>query len=192
MKLIVGLGNPGTKYDGTRHNIGFAAIDYLLSEHGLKLRKESKFEANCISAEAAVFSEGLEDKLVFACPNTYMNHSGTAVQKLMQFYKITKQDLLVVHDDVSIDLGKLRVSHDRGAGGQHGVEDIIEKFGGAKDFYRLRIGVGPDPGGDIRGDYVLGRFPAESSERVSAVLTKSASIIVDWISGRSQDGTQYA
>lgn len=192
MKLVVALGNPGSKYDGTRHNIGFAAIEYLLKEHGLKLRKESKFEANCLATEIAVFAEGAEDKVIFACPNTYMNHSGTAVQKLMQFYKITNQDLLVVHDDVSIDLGKVRISVDRGAGGQHGVEDIIEKLGGAKNFCRLRIGVGPDPGGDSRGDYVLSRFTAEDSELVAAVLAKSASIVIDWLLGNLQDGTQYA
>ncbi len=181
MKLIIGLGNPGAKYKASRHNIGFEVVEYLLLAEGVSARKETKFEAELM----------LIGQVVYAKPTTYMNNSGRAVQKIMQFYKINSEDLLVVHDDVSIDLGKLRFSYDRGAGGQHGVEDIIEKFGGAKNFHRLRIGVGPDPGGDIRGDYVLERFPADQAEIVSRVISKSSSLVKDWLLGKTQDGTQY-
>ncbi len=178
MKLVVGLGNPGKKYSATRHNIGFAVVESILSTRGLSLRKESKFEAEI----------ALADQLIFAMPTTFMNNSGRAVQKLMQFYKIASEDILVVHDDVSLDLGKLRFSFDRGAGGQHGVEDIIEKLGGSKKFHRLRIGVGPDPGGEQRADYVLSKF---ADGEATKVIEKAAQLVVDWLAGKQLDGTQY-
>jgi PTH1 family peptidyl-tRNA hydrolase len=178
VKLVVGLGNPGKKYSGTRHNIGFAVLDYLLLAQGVNARKESKFDAEIVLLGANIF----------AMPTTFMNNSGRAVQKLMQFYKIASEDILVVHDDVSLDLGKLRFSFDRGAGGQHGVEDIIEKLGGSKSFHRLRIGVGPDPGGEERADYVLSKFAEGEATKVTE---KAAQLVMDWLAGKQLDGTQY-
>jgi len=181
MKLIVGLGNPGAKYKHTRHNIGFEVIEYLLLAEGVSARKESKMEAELMQVAGTIY----------AMPSTYMNNSGRAVQKIMQYYKIAAADLLVVHDDVSLDTGKLRFSYDRGAGGQHGVEDIIEKLSGSKAFHRLRIGVGPDPGGDMRADYVLERFPVDQTELVARLVAKSSTLVKDWLLGKVLDGTQY-
>ncbi len=189
MRLVVGLGNIGKTYFATRHNIGFAVVEHLLQSHGLQLKSETKFEAKCLVTDLSVFSEAGDEKLIFALPSTYMNHSGRAVRKLLDFYKLASTEMLVVHDDVSIDLGTLRISLDRGAGGQHGVENIIQHLGGSRNFYRLRVGVGPDPGGELRGDYVLSRFRAEQEELVSRSIAKSSELILDWLLSKPLDGT---
>lgn len=182
MKLVLGLGNPGKEYSGTRHNIGFRVIEELLESMGLEARSKDKFEAEMLIVDVEAPSKKLEsEQVIFAMPTTYMNLSGNAVQKIMNFYKIAKEDLLVIHDDVSIDTGKMRLAFNRGAGGQHGIEDIFEKLGGAKDFHRLKIGVGPDPGGDRRADYVLAKFPKTDHERMAKVVDEAKKLTKDWI-----------
>jgi len=181
--LLVGLGNPGDKYQKTRHNIGFEIIEALCSKHKFNLHKEAKFESLIAShlvdlvysteKKKTTTESKLQFKLTCALPQTFMNNSGRAVTKIMQFYKIKPEDLIVVHDDVSLDTGKLRLAFDRGAGGQHGVEDIMQRLGGSKAFHRLKVGVGPDPGGDERADYVLAKFPGEQAEIVNKILEDS-------------------
>ena len=163
VKLIVGLGNPGSDYDGTRHNIGFEVLDLIAKKYGLVFEKNKKFKS--LVAKGTGF--------MLLKPLTFMNHSGTAVSKLAGFYKIPHENILVIHDDVSIEFGKIRESFNRGAGGQHGVEDIISKLGGSKNFHRLRIGVGPDPGGDKRADYVLSKFSEEEIEGLSEIFNQA-------------------
>ena len=103
-----------------------------------------------------------KQKLIFAKPQSFMNNSGKSIAKIMNFYKLTSKNLLLIHDDVSLDLGKLKLSINRGAGGQHGVEDTIAQIG-SKDFARLKYGVGPDPGGAQRAQYVLSKFAKKAS-----------------------------
>lgn len=119
-------------------------------------------------------------KLILAKPITFMNNSGRAVTKLAQFYKIATEDILVIHDDVSMDTGKLRMAFERGAGGQHGVEDIIANVG--KKFHRLKLGVGPDPGGEIRADYVLSSFPKKEKKLVDTMTQEAIELIIKWLS----------
>jgi PTH1 family peptidyl-tRNA hydrolase len=216
MKLVVGLGNSGEEYKGTRHNIGFAVLDQFAAQQSLSFKSESKFSAELLLCDISIpkpvapassmklsksgllslgtiietVAKELEDlpvmtqKVILAKPNTFMNESGTAVSKLMNFYKLNIEDILVVHDDVSLEFGKIRISFDRGAGGQHGVEDIIAKLGGAKNFYRMRIGVGPDPGGDKRAKYVLSKFSKEETPVLPELLNSSQALILDWLGGR--------
>jgi len=125
------------------------------------------------------FSQEVE--IILAKPQTFMNQSGTAVQAIKNFFKIPSEDILVIHDDVALETAKLRMAFNRGAGGQHGVEDIIQKLGGDKNFHRLKFGVGPDPGGDLRGDYVLKKFPPEQLDSVKLAINQSLSLILAWL-----------
>jgi PTH1 family peptidyl-tRNA hydrolase len=131
MKLIVGLGNPGKKYKNCRHNTGFILLDKFAEENDLKWRKSSKFES-----EISEFGDTILVK-----PQTFMNNSGDAVSKLMNFYKISPEDLIVIHDDVDLLFGTVKKQKGKNAAGHHGVEDIMEKIG-TKDFWRIRVGVG--------------------------------------------------
>ena len=109
-----------------------------------------------------------------------MNDSGRAISKIMKFYKIEPKDLLIIHDDVSLETGKLRMAFDRGAGGQHGIEDTINALG-SKAFYRLKFGVGPDPGGDRRADYVLSTFPKKEKELLEDTKKEARHQITAWL-----------
>lgn len=120
-------------------------------------------------------------KLLLAKPQTFMNDSGRAAVKLMQFYKIKPEEILVIHDDVSLDTGKLKMAFNSGAGGQHGIEDIIEKLGGNKKFHRLKFGVGPDPGGDRRANYVLGTFPKAEQELLEESKNQALTLVQAWL-----------
>ena len=155
MKVIVGLGNPGKQYEETRHNAGFMVIERLAKAWGAEARLESKFEA--LVAEAHVGGQ----KVILVEPLTYMNLSGRAVQKVLQFYKLTADDLLVVYDDFALPLGAIRIRIQGSAGGHNGISSIIQCLG-TQIFARLRVGVGPLPPRWSTKDFVLSRFaPAE-------------------------------
>lgn len=176
MKLVVGLGNPGLQYDRTRHNAGFEVIDRIATASGVTFQNDSKHHCQSVKLTLAGHS------LVLAKPSTYMNLSGRAVQSLLHWYKLASEDgLLVIHDDVSLPLGRMRFQKGGGAGGQHGVESIIAELGGKKDFDRLKVGIGPDPGGDRRAQYVLGRFPLEDEELCRQVFNTAAEAVTGWI-----------
>ncbi|NQS75739.1 MAG: aminoacyl-tRNA hydrolase [Peptococcaceae bacterium] len=154
MKLIVGLGNPGREYAGTRHNIGFMVIDRLAHKLGVKVGRK-KFKA--LFGQAQIGSK----KVLLAKPQTYMNLSGQAVSALLRWHKLGPADLIVVFDDMDLPPGKLRIRPNGGSGGHKGIESIIISLG-TKGFARLRIGVGKptDPNFDGAG-YVLSRLAEE-------------------------------
>jgi PTH1 family peptidyl-tRNA hydrolase len=174
MKLIVGLGNPGTQYERTRHNVGFVVIDTLINNEQITTSKKMN---------AAVIKMTIDGKrTVLAKPTTYMNESGIPVQALLNFYKLTPNDLIVIHDDKDIPLGETRVQRDRGAAGHNGVKSIMEHIG-TKDFTRIRVGVAPSPlltkegarGGSITqientADFVLGKFSKEEQKILKEVI----------------------
>jgi len=146
MKLIVGLGNPGKKYEGTRHNAGFMFVDKLVCHTDMSAAgecetytSEDKFDSLMLT----VTRKG--EKFIFAKPQTFMNLSGPAVQKIMKYYDITPDDLIVVSDDVDILVGQVRIRHDGSSGGQKGLQNIIDILGEDK-FTRIRIGVRPESG----------------------------------------------
>lgn len=160
MKLVVGLGNPGRQYAGTRHNVGFDVVDLLAERHRLDWE----------SAPAdALIAKWRAASVLLAKPLTFMNLSGYAVGELLRFYKIDLSDLFVVVDDVNLELGRLRVRPSGSAGGHNGLKSIIASFG-TEEFARLRVGVGR---GDARrdlADHVLAKFdPDERTDVVEAV-----------------------
>ena len=176
MKAVIGLGNPGIEYKGTRHNAGFEVIDRLCSLTGIdgSLKLSKRFFADIATAT-------LVTDVLLVRPITYMNDSGKAVQAIKSFYKVSLKDLLIIHDDVSLPLGKIRLQGGGGAGGQHGIESIIEHLGGEKGFNRLKIGIGPDPGGDVRHQYVLQKFSGEERILLNKVIEQAYEATFRWI-----------
>ena len=169
-KIIVGLGNPKKEYENTRHNVGFMIIDAFGKNHSVSIKKERKFLSFC----------GSSDEIILAKPTTFMNNSGDAVLKLLSYFKVKQGDLIVVHDEVALDLGKIRISSKRSSAGHHGVESIIQMIG--KDFTRLRIGIGPDPGGDVRKDFVLDKFNKQEQSLLNKIINISCEALETIIS----------
>lgn len=156
LKIIAGLGNPGKDYARTRHNIGFLAVDALARKYNLSCDK-SRFDAEY----AKVRISGID--IFLLKPSSYMNRSGIPIQRFASYYKIPPDDIIVIHDDMDLAAGQLKIVKNRGHGGHNGVRSIIDAFGG-KSFARVRIGVGrPDPEKQVTG-HVLGKFaPSEQA-----------------------------
>lgn len=174
MKLVVGLGNPGRKYDGTRHNVGFEVIAELARRYDVG-RPKAKFDGEY--AEARIGNE----KTILLCPLTFMNLSGRCVQPIVDFYKIPVNDVLIVCDDFNLALARLRIKPSGSAGGQNGLKDIIQRLG-TKDVPRLRIGIGtPPPRWDV-SDYVLGKFDKADLVTVESGVKRAADATEMWIS----------
>jgi len=165
--LIVGLGNPGLQYEKTRHNVGFRAVDKLCDELGTKCDR-SKFKSLYTDVK-------IGDKRVLVLkPQTYMNNSGQAVTEAMKFYKIPIGNVIVISDDVTLDVGRLRIRAKGSAGGHNGLKDIIE-LSGSEEFPRIKIGCGkkPHPDYDIK-DWVLGKFPKQEEKAIEEVISLAA------------------
>lgn len=162
MYLIVGLGNPGDKYAGTRHNIGFSAITYLSDRFHISLNQNK---------HKGVFGTGYigNEKVILAMPQTFMNLSGESVRPLADFFKIPSTNILVIFDDITLDVGQLRIRKKGSAGGHNGIKSIIQHLG-TEEFPRIKIGVGEKPQGWDLADHVLARFPEEQEEEVRQSL----------------------
>ncbi len=172
MKLIVGLGNPGRKYEGTRHNAGFRVIAELNRTHG-RTKPRQAFQGEIV--EAQVDSK----KALLLCPHTLMNLSGGSVLAARDFYKIANEDLLIVADDFNLPLGKLRFRANGSSGGQKGLEDIIRRLG-TDQIPRLRIGIGSPPEGREAADFVLGRFTKAELPDIEEATWRAADAVVAW------------
>ena len=170
-KLVVGLGNPGSKYEGTRHNVGFEVIDRL-AEGGSGARFHRKFES--LVAETEIDFR----RVSLLKPETFMNLSGRAVGLALRFYKLEVADLLVVCDDLSLPLGKLRIRGGGSDGGQKGLRDIAAHLG-TEDFARLRIGIG-DRGPVDAADFVLSRFRSAERPVIDDALILAAQAVAVW------------
>ncbi len=182
MKLIVGLGNPGRTYARHRHNIGFMVADLLAERHEIALKKKL-FDAITGKGEVA----GVEAMLVQ--PQTYMNRAGYAVGPLIGYYKCAPHDMVVVHDDIDLDLGRIKIVMGAGHGGHNGVRSIIEELG-VSDFYRLRLGVGRPPAHMDPADYVLQPFAKEERAAVEAFVARAADAVEDWLTMKLADVQQ--
>ena len=169
MKLIVGLGNPGNEYKKTRHNAGFLTIDRLVDKLGIKIDK-----SKCKAEYAIYFHNG--EKIIIAKPQTYMNLSGESVKSLMKFYDVDIDDLIVVHDDLDLPLGKLRLRMKGSSGGQRGMGNIINLLS-SSDINRIRIGISHDRNYDTK-DYVLSRFSKEEYEIFSKAVDKATDALI--------------
>ena len=167
--MVVGLGNPGEKYQRTRHNIGFMTLDYISYKLGIKINR-SKFKA-------LVSDVDIDGKRVLLMkPQTYMNLSGQAVSSLMHFYDIPVEDLIVCHDDLDLPVGKLRLRRQGSAGGQKGMASIIDHLGTSK-IDRIRIGISKDKNIETK-DYVLGKFSKDDRKILDEVLDKGADALL--------------
>ena len=182
--LIVGLGNPGRQYRETRHNVGFMTLDKLAGSLNLAFSRV-QFRALVVDSR---FGGG---RLILAKPQTYMNESGVAVGSLVRFYKIPLENLLVVHDDVDLPLGTLRIRPGGSSAGQKGVESIIARLG-TQDFPRLRIGVGRPPGQMLAAAYVLQEFAKGEMGAVNLTILKAADAALTFVKeGLDRTMNQY-
>ena len=169
MKLITGLGNIGEKYCFTRHNAGFMVLDRWALQENLSFKTESKLKAATVK-----FKFNGED-IILAKPTTYMNLSGEAVRAIIDYYKIDIKDILIIYDDISLDLGKIRYRANGSDGGHNGIKSIIQHLG-TKNFDRLKIGIGPQP--NIPSEnYVLGTFTKEQAEILKPTLSRAVSAV---------------
>ncbi len=173
MKLVVGLGNPGRKYAGTRHNVGFDVVAQLARRFNAPAPRTA-FQAEV--TEAAIQGE----RVLLAAPQTYMNLSGRSVRQIVEFYKLPLDQLLVVCDDLNLPPGRLRLRASGSAGGQKGLQNIIEHLG-TEDFPRLRLGIGRPPPQIDAVDYVLMRFPADERELIAAAVEQAALAVEVWV-----------
>jgi peptidyl-tRNA hydrolase, PTH1 family len=193
MKLVVGLGNPGAKYDGTRHNVGFAAVDLLAKRHVVQWEAAPRGTAGLIGRWRAA-------DVVLAKPLTFMNLSGDAIVQLLHFYKIEVPDLLVIVDEVQLETGRIRIRPEGSAGGHNGLKSIVASLG-TLQFPRMRIGVGR---GDARrdlADHVLARFdPAEreviedavarAADAAEAFVAEDVQTAMNRFNRKAEDGTE--
>lgn len=178
--IIVGLGNPGTKYENTRHNAGFMALDTLAEDIGADV-KRLKFK----SLTADVSINGVHCLLMK--PTTFMNNSGEAVVEALNFYKLTTEQLVVIYDDISMDVGRTRIRGKGSDGGHNGIKSIIY-LTGSDVFPRIKIGVGakPHPDYDL-ADWVLGMFPKEQGEAIEAAFKNAAEAAKLIVSGKMNE-----
>ncbi len=178
MKAVIGLGNPGIKYSQTKHNVGFRLLDTIVKEAGYPYRDDFRGKV----------AEGrLNDKrVIFLKPYTYMNLSGLAVNQLINYYKISNDDFLIIHDDMDLPLGKLRLRSKGSSGGHNGLKSIIGELG-TQEFWRLKIGVGrPKEDLDVT-NHVLSSFKKEEEIILSEVLSAAYKIVLLWIEGRGME-----
>ena len=179
--LIVGLGNPGEKYAHTRHNAGFEVMSRLEEHYGVKVRK--RFLLQGMTAE---ITDG-ETKIVLCEPLTFMNRSGNCVKRLLAWYRVPQEQMLVIFDDIDLPPGKVRVRKNGGAGTHNGMRSIAGALGKTV-FPRIRVGTGDRPAGEDLAAWVLGRPAAEEKEKMEAAFDKAAETALVWV----KDGIEKA
>ena len=178
--IIAGLGTPGKEYERTRHNVGFAAVDFIAERLGAKIDR-AKYRA--LICEVAIG----EKRGILMKPQTFMNLSGAAIAEAASFYKIPPKRVLVLVDDISLAPGRLRIRRKGSAGGHNGLKSIIASLG-SDAFVRFRVGVGQKPSPDYDlVDWVLGRFPKESLDAMRAASEATVSAISLWLSGKEEE-----
>ena len=172
--LVVGLGNPGLQYEKTRHNVGFMSADLLMKKEGGEFTKH-KMDSHYGECEIG------KKRILVMKPQTYMNNSGTAVSAVSKFYKIPLDKIIIISDDISLDVGKIRIRRKGSHGGHNGLKDIFQLLG-TDDIMRVKIGVGakPHPDYDL-ADWVLGKFPKEDEENLNTALENSVKAIEEII-----------
>ena len=178
--VICGLGNPGTQYENTRHNAGFMAVDTIAEKLGVQVKK-LKFK----SLVADVNLGG--KRCLLMKPTTFMNNSGEAVEEAMNFYKLAPENLLVLYDDISLDVGRLRIRRKGSDGGHNGIKSIILHLN-SDNFPRVKIGVGKKPHPDFNlADWVLSAFKKDEGEALESALAKAAEAAELMVGGKTED-----
>lgn len=181
MKLIIGLGNPGEKYKKTRHNIGFVTIDCLAEIVDIEsLSFDNKF--NSLIADFTL----KDKKLILAKPQTFMNNSGLAVSKIADYFNIKPENIIIIHDDLDLELGQIKIQKNKGSAGHKGIESIINHLK-TKEFYRIRIGIKPkDKKPENPENFVIQKFNQEEQIIIKENIKKAAQIILN----REMDGNE--
>ncbi len=181
LKLIVGLGNPGSQYNSNRHNAGVIFLHHLCKSYSGSLRGESKF-----FGEFGTINITRQDiKLLF--PTTFMNHSGKSVAAVCNFYKIEAENILVAYDEIDFDVGITKFKHGGGHGGHNGIRDIINALGGKKDFYRLRIGVGHPGHKSMVSNYVLGNPSRSEADVIMSTIEHAIQLTPKAVQGEWEE-----
>lgn len=178
MRLIVGLGNPGREYENTRHNVGFAFIDKLAFDFGIKVdeRKHKGFLGKGMLAG---------EKVIVLKPQTYMNLSGESVRAAMDYYKLTPSDIIIVFDDISLEPGNIRIRTKGSAGGHNGIKSIIAHLG-TQEFSRVKIGVGNKPEKTDLANHVLGKIKGNEQANIESALEDTKSAVVQMVAGETE------
>lgn len=176
MKLIVGLGNPGKQYELTRHNVGFLCLDKISDKYNLTYKFESSF--NALVATTNIGGE----KCIFVKPQTYMNLSGEAVGKIVKYYKVDVNDLIVIYDDMDLPLGALRLREKGSAGGHNGIKSLIAHLN-TQEFKRIRVGISSHADKDAK-DYVLGQFGKKEREVLDVIKTYVLEAVEEFVSNK--------
>ncbi|MBN2935893.1 aminoacyl-tRNA hydrolase [Mogibacterium sp.] len=171
MYIIAGLGNPGSKYENTRHNMGFKAIDAMASEFGIDVNR-AKFKG--LIGEGRIGSE----KVILLKPQTYMNLSGQSVREIMNFYKIPEENLIVIYDDFDLPIGSIRVRKSGGPGTHNGMKSVVQELGSRK-FPRVRVGIGSSDGSTIQ--FVIGKVGKDEQQILNEAAEAAASAAADII-----------
>ncbi len=170
VKIVVGLGNPGAKYKGTPHNVGFEVVDRLAERCGVQLKPVARFKAELVKAAI-----GMESVLLVK-PQTFMNLSGEAVGALLNFYKVTAAELIVIFDDVNLDVGRIRIRPKGGSGGHNGLASVIQHTG-TENFVRVRMGVGRGNGTGDLVSHVLHRFAPCHRDSVAEMIERAGDAV---------------
>lgn len=168
MKLVIGLGNPGRKYKNTKHNVGFMCLDFYAKKHNLKFKKENKFSGESLKIAG----------LVLLKPHTFMNLSGESIRKIMQFYDVQIENVLIIYDDLSLPLGKIRLREKGSAGGHNGIKSVIQHLH-TNEFKRVKIGIDSNPLIDSK-NYVLSKFSKEDLKVLDETIENTSNLIDDF------------
>lgn len=186
MRIVVGLRNPGADYEGTRHNVGAEVVERVVDRLG-----EAPGRApSRISAALAQTGVG-ENRTLFLLPYVYMNESGRVVRTALDYYKVPPDDLLVVHDDIDLPFGRLRLQVAGGSGGHNGIRSV-ESALGTKEFSRLKVGVGRPPGSQDPADFVLRTFSKSERSEVDVIVEDAADVVTRWFEDRERAQEQAA
>lgn len=169
MYIIIGLGNPSREYEHTRHNIGFDVISHISKDYNIPLD---------FKKHKAICGKGMikGEKVVLAQPQTFMNLSGESVRELVDFYKVPNENIIIIYDDISLDVGQLRIRSKGSAGGHNGIKSIIAHLG-SQEFPRIKVGVGDKPKGWDLADYVLSRFQGVDAVVIKDAIIKSSAAV---------------
>ena len=180
MKLIIGLGNPGARYETTRHNYGYLVVDELMQRSDAKFKKH---RSNSVIASTVIADE----KVVLAKPQSFMNESGPVVNALKQFYKVPDEDIIICYDDIDLTFGSFRIGLFKSSGGHNGAESIITAIG-SSDFLRVRLGIGPQTG--TAEDFVLSQWSKDENASLAQLISKAADAVSDIITNGVEDAAQ--
>jgi PTH1 family peptidyl-tRNA hydrolase len=182
VRLVVGLGNPGETYSETRHNVGFMVVDAVADSFAIVLEKRRRF-GELFYGRGSI--DGVET--ILAKPMAFMNLSGPPVHKIAEYYRILCEDMLVIHDDIDLEFGKLKIKKKGGDGGHKGLRSLVKTFGSG-DFVRLRIGVGRSEPRISVSDHVLGRFNADEKKVLHPIITNAREAVVTILCKGAEEG----